>query len=291
MNKHRLIFGCGYLGYRVAKRWLAAGDRVSVVTRNQNRLKQFEGESFNAVLADVTDEASLSFLPDAAFAEVDTLLFAVGYDRKAEPSINSVYAEGFQRVLDRLSYQTRRVIYISTTGVYGPAEGAWVDESTPPAPHRDGGIASLSAEESLWASPFAERGVVLRLAGIYGPGRLPYLKQLETGKPIAAPQEGHLNLIHVDDAAKVTVIATDHPSASGIYCVSDGNPPIRKNYYEEIAQLIGANSPSFVKPQSGSPRAARAAADKRISNQRLLEELEVELSYPSYREGLAAILG
>ncbi len=291
MPKHRLIFGCGYLGHRVAKRWLVAGDRVSVVTRNQDRAREFEGEGFSSILADVTNEASLSFLQDRAFADVDTLLFAVGYDRKAEPSINSVYAEGFQRVLDRLNDQTRRVIYISTTGVYGSAEGAWVDESTPPAPHRDGGKASLAAEEALWASPFANRGVALRLAGIYGPGRLPYLKQLEAGEPIAAPQEGHLNLIHVDDAATVTTLAADHPTASGIYCVSDGNPPVRKEYYEEMARLIGADSPKFSEPEAGSPRAARAAADKRISNKKLLKELGVELAYPSYREGLTAILG
>ena len=137
----RLIFGCGYLGRRVAQRWLDGGDRVIAVTRREETAAAFRSAGIEPLVADVTHEESLADLPVA-----DTLLFAVGYDRTAAPSIHEVYAEGFRRVLAAAPAGTGRVLYISTTGVYGDAAGEWVDESTPPAPARDGGRASLAAE-------------------------------------------------------------------------------------------------------------------------------------------------
>ncbi|MEM6654366.1 MAG: NAD-binding protein, partial [Planctomycetota bacterium] len=140
----RLVIGCGYLGERVAKRWRDAGDRVTVVTRNADRAASLPAGGYRAIVADVTDPATLVNLPAA-----ETVLFAVGYDRSAGPSINEVYAEGLRNVLSALPETTGRVIYISTTGVYGNAGSDWVDEQTPTEPQRDGGKASLAAEEAL----------------------------------------------------------------------------------------------------------------------------------------------
>jgi nucleoside-diphosphate-sugar epimerase len=100
-------------------------------------------------------------------------------------------------------------------------------------------------------------------------------------------------LIHVDDAAEV-VIAADSlaPSTNAprIYCVSDGQPVVRGEFYGEAARQIGAPSPRFVEPEPNSPRAIRAESNRRVSNGRMMAELRVKLAYPSYREGLAAIL-
>jgi nucleoside-diphosphate-sugar epimerase len=189
------------------------------------------------------------------------------------------------------------VIYISTTGVYGPAAGGWVDEQTPPDPQRDGGRASLEAEEVLRRHPLGARSAILRLGGIYGPGRVPYLDKLRAGEPIAAPSAGWLNLIHVEDAARIVVAAdrwlTDREAADGphVFCVTDGSPVIRAEYYAEAARLIGAPPPVFAAPQADSPAAARAAADRRVRNDKTMRELSLQLAYPSYREGLASILG
>lgn len=281
----RLILGCGYLGVRVARRWRDAGDRVVVVTRSEATAERFAAEGLEPLTADVTQPESLTDLPAS-----DTLLFAVGYDRSAEPTIHQVYAEGFANVLAAVPGATGRVIYISTTGVYGDAGGGWVDEQTPPNPSRDGGRASLAAEQVLAESPWADRGVALRLAGIYGPDRLPYLAKLRAGEPIAAPQAGWLNLTHVEDAATATAAAAAAASPPPVVCVSDGQPPQRVDYYAEVARLIGAPAPRFVEPEAGSPRAARAGADKRVSNRLLVEALGVSLRFPTYREGLAAIL-
>lgn len=289
----KLIFGCGYLGARVARRWHDAGHEVAVVTRSRPRADGFAHHGYRALIADVTKPESLVDLPAA-----QTVLYSVGFDREGGPSIEEAYAGGVRNVLAALPRDSGQFIYISTTGVYGPAEGGWVDEETPPDPQREGGRASLAAEHVLAAHPIEKRSVILRLAGIYGPGRVPFLEKLQAGEPIPAPSAGYLNLIHVDDAAEVVVAAAERTwgdvSATGtgprIYCVNDGHPVERGDYYVEVTRLIGAPPPQFAAPDPDSPRAARAAANRRVSNDRMLAELGVRLAYPSYREGLAKIL-
>ena len=281
-----LLYGKG-----VARRWRDGGANVYVVTRSPRRAADLESEGFQSVVADVIQPDTLIDLP-----AVETVLFAVGFDRSSQVSIGAVYAGGVRNVLAALPAKVRRFIYISTTGVYGPAGGAWVDENTTPDPRRDGGKASLAAEQQIVSHPLAKCTAILRLAGIYGPGRIPYFDKLRSGPPIAVPSRGWLNLIHVDDAAAV-VLAADAWAASEsadaaphIFCVSDGEPVVRGNYYREVARRIGAPEPSFVEPDAATPAAARAAANKRIRNEKMSRTLEVRLTYPSYREGLAAIL-
>jgi nucleoside-diphosphate-sugar epimerase len=284
----RLIFGCGYLGERVAQRWAAAGDDVVVVTRSDSRAREFESQGFTAFVADVTQPETLRRLPAA-----DTVLYAVGFDRTAGPNIDQVYAGGMRNVLSALPPRTGRLIYISTTGVYGSAGGDWIDEQTPPDPQRDGGKASLAAEEALRAHSWGSNSVILRLAGIYGPDRIPFIKDLHAGTPIAAPREGYLNLIHVDDAASVVAAAANLVTFTvgpRVYCVSDGQPVVRGDFYREVARLAGSPPPQFVEPDPNSPRALRAGANRRVRNERMLRELGVELVYPDHRAGLEAIL-
>ncbi len=289
----RLIFGCGYLGERVARRWRDAGDDVVIVTRSATRAKSLRESGYRAVVADVTQPVTLRDLPVA-----DTVLFAVGHDRASGNTIAEVYAGGVRNVLAALPEGTGRYIYISTTGVYGNAGDDWVDERTPPDPRREGGRSSLEAERVLAAHPLAGRGIILRLAGIYGPERVPFIDMLRAGEPIPAPSTGHLNLIHVNDAASVVIAAGQIPFDTSApqslerrtYCVSDGYPVQRGEFYRELARQIGARPPQFVEPDPNSPRAARAAADRRIRNDRMLADLGVTLAYPDYRAGLAAVL-
>jgi nucleoside-diphosphate-sugar epimerase len=284
----RLIFGCGYLGKRVAKLWRDTGSRVVVVTRSWEKADEFTKQGYDAIAADVTKPETLNNLPHA-----ETVLFAVGHDRSSTQPIIDVYAGGIQNVLAALPSDTDRLIYISTTGVYGDANGGWVDEQTPPAPQREGGLASLAAEQGLACHPLGERSIILRLAGLYGPGRVPFIEKLRAAEPIPAPRDGHLNLIHVDDAAAVVDAASAlRPFTDGprIFCVSDGQPVERGEYYREAARQIGAAPPQFIDPDPNSPRAARALADRRVRNDRMLTDLDLKLAYPNYRDGLAALL-
>lgn len=309
----KLLFGHGYLGSRIARLWRAAGQEVAVVTRSEAKAEELRSLGYQAIVADVCDPATLTNLPPA-----ETVVFAVGYDRRtaAEHSIGEVYAGGVRHVLDAVqgsgfgvqrsekrsfanpqqgTGNPKLFVYISSTGVYGDADGDWVDEATPCRPLREGGRACLAAEQAITMHPLGGNAVVLRLAGIYGPGRLPRSEALQRGEPIDAPKDGFLNLIHVDDAARSVLrvealIDSDRLAPPQTYCVADGRPGLRRDYYAELARLLGAPPPRFVDPAADSPAAARAAADKRISNAKLLREVGVEFEYPSYREGLAAIV-
>jgi nucleoside-diphosphate-sugar epimerase len=287
----KLLFGCGYLGRRVVRRWLEHGDEAFGVTRRAGSLAELAQLGLREVVADVTDPATLGRLPRA-----DCVVYAVGYDRSPGRSIHAVYAGGVRNVLDALPAPPRCFVYVSTTGVYPDAAGAWIDESTPTDPQREGGRASLAAEEVLRASPVAPQAVILRMAGLYGPGRVPFLERLRAGQSIPAAEEGWLNLIHIDDAAAAIVAAerwmlARGPAGPRALNVCDGRPVRRAAYYAEVARLMGGPAPRFEAPDPASHRVARAATSRRISNAELLRELQFTLLYPSYREGLRATVG
>ncbi len=281
----KLIFGCGYLGSRVARLWRNAGDEVYVVTRSPAKAKQFADDGYRPIVADVLRPETLTELPAA-----HAVLYAVGYDRSSGHSIGEVYVDGLQTVLAALPGNTPRVIYISSTGVYGQAAGERVDEQSPTHPTREGGRACLAAERALAVHPLGHRAIVLRMAGLYGPGRIPLAAAVQRGEAISAPVEGSLNLIHIDDAATVVLAAEQRAAHPRTYVVSDGHPAGRRAFYEQLARLLGLPSPRFVTPSADAPRSARAGTDKRVDNRRMLAELEVTLAYPTFREGLAAIV-
>jgi len=296
----KLIIGCGYLGRVVADLWLAAGDTVYATTRSAQHADELSQSGIKPVICDITRPASLTALP-----EVSTVLMAVGFDRSSGKTIDEVYVQGLKNVLHALSKpepdattlsQTTpsRFIYISSTGVYAQDDGSWVDEQAACNPVRPGGKACLMAEKCIAESVFAAHSIILRLAGIYGPKRLPRLQDLKAGNPLPAPSQGYLNLIHVADAAQivnqVTCMQMDGRSSPQVYNVCDGSPVLRHEYYQEVARQADTPPPSFTEPPAGSPAAARAGSDKRISNAKLVRELNPKLQYPSYREGIAAIL-
>lgn len=284
----KLVFGCGYLGLRVARRWLAAGHAVYPITRRHERADIWRREGLQAIVADVTQRETLQALPAA-----DTVLYAVGHEAgPIQIGLNQIgpHLSGLRNVLDALP-AFRRFIYISSTGVYGDWQGDWVDEETPCQPSRASGQACLEAERMIAASETARQAVVLRLAGLYGPGRIPRQDVLLAGEPLAAPRQGFLNLIHVDDAVEAVLAAEKvQRDLPRVYLISDGSPVVRGDYYAELARLIGASPPRFEESSRDTPAAARAAADKRISNARMRAELDFSLRFPSYREGLRAIV-
>ncbi len=281
----KLIFGCGYLGTRVARRWRETGEQVFVVTRSPQRAAQLAAIGLTPWVADVLRPESLGDLPRA-----ETVLYAIGYDRTSGVSREQLYVGGLRAALSALPADTGRLIYVSSTGVYGQADGGWVDEESNCEPTREGGRACLAAENLLNAHPLGQRAIVLRMAGLYGPGRVPNMADIRAGRPIAVAADGYLNLIHVDDAAGIVLTAEQRAAPPRTYLVSDGHAVERRAYYQELAKLLGAPPPQVRRAPADSPAAKRAAGDKRIRNARLLAELGVTLRYPSYRQGLAAIL-
>lgn len=282
----KLVVGCGYLGRRVAQRWLSAGEITYAVTRSASRAEVLRSLGLRPIVADVTDQASLSNLP-----VVDTVLYAVGFDRKAGHSMRDVYVDGLRNFLAVLTEDVGRLIYVSSTSVYGSHDGNWIDEDTVCDPATENGHICLAAEEVIARDRLAARTCVLRLAGIYGPQRIPGRESLMEGKPIVSAPDAHLNLIHVDDAATAVEAVARHPKPSARYLVADGQPVIRREFYRELARLLHTAEPRFADGAATGALTGRGMTDKRISNRRMLDELSIELEFPSYREGLAAIVG
>ena len=283
----KLVVGCGYLGWRVATRWRDRGHAVAAVTRDAIRAQRMRHDGLTPIVADITRPESFS---GVEWPAIDSVLFAVGYDRASGQPIYQVYVEGLRHLLAVLPAGVTRFIYISSTGVYGDFDGEWVDEDSPCQPRREGGRACLAAERLLAEHPRGRRAIILRLAGVYGPGRVPRRESIVAGQPVPAAADGYVNLIHVDDAAGVVLAAEAATLAPRTYIVSDGRPVRRGEYFREMARLLNAPEPAFVAPAADSHAAARASADKRVSNARMMAELAPTLSYPSYREGLASIL-
>lgn len=275
-----LIFGCGYLGRRVAQRWLDSGATVCIVSRNTKRANELRDAGFEALVADVTQPATLTKLDEAS-----TVLFAVGYDRTSPYTIEQVYVDGLRNVLESLPDSTRRFIYVSSTGVYGPSDNDWLDEASPCHPTRAGGQACLTAERILQAHSLGERSVIIRMAGLYGPGRVPQSEALKSGDVTAPPLDSYLNLIHVDDAADCVVAAAARSIVPNLLIAADGHPVQRRDYYREVLRLLNLDEALLQRIRIRALERGRGS--KRVSNAKLLSQLKFELTYPDYRAGLA----
>lgn len=280
----RLVFGCGYLGSQVAQRWLHAGDHVYSITRNSTRAKELKSLGLTPIVADITKPETMADLP-----ETDTILFAVGMDRSKYSDIRSVYVDGLSNVLGHVSNSPAQFIYVSSTGVYGDFGGQWIDETFPTMPDREGGKACLEAERLLTASGFGDRATILRFAGIYGPGRVPTRETIELKQWKKLSAKGYLNLIHVDDGARIIEEISNQQPTGETFIVSDGRPPLRQSYYEFIAQHFGMNEIPWEQSETTAEN-SRSGSNKRVSNQKLVDRFGIEFKYGDYKAGLSQAL-
>lgn len=280
----RLVFGCGFLGCRVAQRWAARGDRVFAVTRSDERCAELHSLGLVPLQADVTRAETLTDLP-----QCETVLYAIGWDRRAGQSRQQVYVEGLENVLQRLP-PPAKLIFVSSTGVYGHADGSWVDENSPCHPRREASRAIYAAEQVLGRSGWASRTVILRMAGMYGPGRMLRLDELRRQSPMPVAANSFINLIHVDDAARVVEAVADRVSPPELFNVSDGQPADRREYFSFGARLLGLPPPEFVEPETAADSQRHDGENKRVCSRKLFDHLGIELRYPRYREGWKATL-
>ena len=284
-----LIVGCGYLGKRVARILVERGDRVSATTRSIGRGIGLASMGVEAVVADVMVPESLARLP-----EVDRVFYCVGFDRSQSLPIRDVYVDGLRNALGHLADRVGRLVYAGSTGVYGIDDGGWVSEDSPVDPRTESGRACLDAEEVIdeYRLDSGLNATVLRFAGLYGPGRIMRREALIEGRVIVGDPEKYLNLIQIEDAAKVAVAALDDPSAGPLYLAADGHPSPRREFYALAAQALGAPAPRFEPAKPGSPEAGREESNKRISNARMLRDLGVILDHPDITSGVpASVLG
>ena len=190
-----------------------------------------------------------------------------------------------------------RLVYLGTTGVYGDCAGAWVDENHPADPTADRALRRHDAEQQLrrWRAKTGNQVIFLRVAGIYGPGKLP-LDRLRQRKPmIAAADAPWTNRIHVDDLVQICRVAMERGRDGEIYNVSDGQPGNMADYFNQVADAAGLPRPPLISPAEASGQLSAGlrsylAESRRIDNRKLLKELGIELKFPTLKQGLAASL-
>jgi len=271
-----LIVGCGYLGRRVARRLIGRGDRVHGTTRSQPWAASLAALGVEPIVLDVLDP-SRSDIP-----EFDQLVYCVGFDRRGGASKRSVSVDGLRRFLDRLDRPHTPMVYAGSISVYGQDDGAWVSEDDPTEPRHESGQICLEAERMA-----REHGSsIVRLAGLYGPGRIVRRAAILAGEPIVGDPEKVINWIQIDDAAAAVVAALDRGKAGRVYNVADDRPVSRRELYTLTATCLNAPMPIFsAEPDSAT---ARDDVERRVANRRMKEELGVVLTYPDVTTGLPA---
>jgi nucleoside-diphosphate-sugar epimerase len=276
-----LIVGCGYIGRRVAARLAATSRAVTGLVRSADSVRQLQAQGGAALQADLDGALPALrarevyyFAPPPATGETDTRM---------------------GRFLAALAAPPRRIVYISTSAVYGDCAGAWIDESRPAAPTTARGRRRLDAERQLtaWAAAHGSEWIILRVPGIYGPGKLP-LERLRKGLPVLREADAPFtNRIHADDLAAIAIAAMHSVHHDTLYNVSDGHPGNMTDYFFRVADAAGLPRPREV---------SRAEADtvlsagmlsflqdsRRMKNARLLQELGIELAYPDLESGLGS---
>jgi nucleoside-diphosphate-sugar epimerase len=280
-----LIVGCGDVGRKIAAHARQQGVSPRCLVRSAESAIRLTRLGLDAMVADL----------DSA-----TPILSDGWDCRqifylAPPPANGTGDPRMQRFLAALpSTEQQRIVYISTTGVYGDCRGEWVDEQRPPNPQVDRARRRHDAEQRLLAWRAESRGeaLILRVAGIYGPGKLP-LARIEKQVPMIGEDEAPwTNRIHIDDLVHVCEAAMTRGKDGEIYNVSDGSPGNMRDYFDRIADRFGLPRPPLISLAEASTTLSPGllsylGESRRLDNSKMLKGLGVELRYPDLISGLA----
>lgn len=282
-----LIVGCGYVGLSLAATLLRQGHHVTGLRRPGTGEAALRQAGVEPVLADITDPASLSRCSPAYDWIVNCVSAGSGPD-----AYRAVYFHGTRNLLEWLAPSpVKKFVYTSSTGVYAQDDGSLVDEQSSATGAGETGAILAETEAILLAAARAHSfpAVVLRLSGIYGPGRGYWLKQFLAGEARLEPSPRWLNMIHRDDVVGAITAALLRGIPGTVYNVTDDEPVIQRDVFAWLGRELGRPSPPLSDETIPTPR-RRGAANKRISNRRLREDLGYRLVYPTFREGYRAEL-
>ena len=272
-----LIFGYGYSSHAFVARYGDIFSTIHATTRSADKFAQMDGVS--PVLFSAAQDA---------LAQADIILVSAPPDAESDPVLRH-YADAFEAA------PAQRIIYLSTVGVYGDHQGAWVDEDTPCVPVAERSHARLSTEQA-WSECAADMGAeldILRLSGIYGPQRNA-LANLREGTARRIIKPGQIfNRIHVADIADAIAACIARGQPGRIYNVTDDEPAPPQDVVEYAAKLLGVAPPperDFATTEMTPMARSFYGENKRVSNKRIKSELGFEFAHPTYREGLQALL-
>ena len=280
------IVGCGDIGRRVAKLWREQGAAVTGIVRSESSLSQLSG--MNGVLCDLA--STESGLPELA---ENTVIYY--FAPPPSTGKQDIHCQRFLSMLAEQKHLPERIIAISTTGVYGNREGGRVTEDDEPHPQVDRAYRRYDMENQLrrWCQEHDVALIILRVGGIYGPGRLPLArikKQIPVLHEALAPQT---NRIHADDLAMICKAAATVAHRYRIYNVSDGTDSNMTEYFFTLADYFNLPRPPAVDWPTAEATMSEGMLSylresRRIDNSRMLSELGIVLTYPDLMSGLAS---
>lgn len=271
MPERILIAGCGDVGNALATRLLAEGCEVWGVRRRIGALAR----GVRPWRIDLTDADSFAHPP----ARFDCLFYTASADRRDEEAYRAVYVDGLRTLLSFLreaACPLRRVLFTSSTAVYGQSDGQWVDETSDTEPLRFNGRVLLDAEAVVNDAP--ETGINLRLSGIYGPGRTRLVRKVYAAEATAT--RSWTNRIHVEDCAGVLHHLMRLETPDTLYLGSDDEPATTAEVVTWLAKELGVPAPSAGETDR---------VNKRCRNARL-RDAGYRFEYPTFREGYGPIV-
>jgi nucleoside-diphosphate-sugar epimerase len=282
-----LIVGCGYLGGRVAERLRRERHSVLATASRDSSVRALRTRGYQALCLDL--DSTPIFTPPRGPYRVLYL---------APPPPLGTEDPRIQHLLSTMrTHAPLRLVYASSSSVYGDRRGAWVDETSPIEATTDTAARRLHAERSVtqWCSEHNTSGVVLRIAGIYGPGRLP-LERLRAGRPVVREEEaGWSNRIHIDDLVRSCIAALQHPAPQTHYNIADGHPASTTAFLHALADCSGLPQPPEISLHDAlaqaSPTQARFLRESRkLDIASMRKDLVADLLFPDFSAGLNAAL-
>jgi nucleoside-diphosphate-sugar epimerase len=281
-----LVAGCGYVGSAFASlstdpgAWRSVGlsgpaPRIVGLRRSHVGLR-----AYPVVGADLLDARALT---RALPSPITQVVYLASAEERSEPAYRRAYVEGLERLLGALRTrgdEVRRLLFVSSTAVYGEQRGEWVDETTTPAP-LDATSRCLLEGERI-ARSLGERACVVRLAGIYGPGRTRMIREAATGQATVGPAPSYTNRIHRDDCALLLATLIARPTVPPIVVGVDDDPADRADVLRWLTRELGQPEP-VVDP-------LRAPAPHKRCRSVVRHEIGFSPRYASFREGYAPLL-
>lgn len=272
--KRVFIAGCGKLGIQLGKQLSAQGITVYGLRRDASHIPP----PLHPLSADLTDRKQLAqVLPD----RLDAVVYLATPGSFNDEAYQTAYVIGLNNVIGVLSDAAEspdRLIFVSSTSVYGETSGSWVDETHTAVPGGFSGARLLEAEQLLRRAPFP--GVTVRFGGIYGPGRTRMLNRVRQGTPVVNDPPQYTNRIHQDDCVGVLSHLLRLSEPESLYLGVDNTPSPMAELTDWLADTLGVQRPPHISGDAGGIR----RSNKRCSNRRLLDS-GYAFRYPSYREG------
>ena len=281
-----LIVGCGAVGRKIAHAARQRGVSVNCLVRTGESARQLRDSGLDAQVLDLDRDIGAS-LDTQGEAQVFYL---------APPPPDGVQDPRMRRFLGALPDGAKpRIVYISTTGVYGDCGGAWVDERHPVNPQVDRARRRLDAERQLlrWREASHGEVIILRVAGIYGPGKLPLARLAKRTPMVSEAEAPWTNRIHIEDLVNTCEAAMSSGRDGECYNVSDGRPGNMRDYFDCVADVFGLPRAPMISLTEGRDRLSAGllsylGESRRLDNRKMIEDLGISLRYPDLVSGLAA---